>query len=286
MGHDVSVVSLRHLSGVKLFHSVDDAISSEQPDYVVIANKTSDHRNTLIKVSDALSTQNLLNTRILVEKPLFHTSIDHPFEATFKTYVGYHLRFHPIMKELKKRINQNKCLTAFAYVGQYLPLFRPQRDYRESYSSKLSEGGGALRDLSHELDYLSWFFGKPNNLFSLSGKISSLDIDSDDAATVLMSMQHCQMVMCELNYLDRPGKRFLNINTRDATLFADLIDNSLMVDNHKMDFSCDKDTPYREMHRSILEGESSEACTFSEGQTVMNLIKRIEGMKEAKQMIL
>ena len=38
MGHDVSVVSLRHLSGVKLFYSVDDAISSEQRDYVVIAN--------------------------------------------------------------------------------------------------------------------------------------------------------------------------------------------------------------------------------------------------------
>ena len=42
----------------------------------------------------------------------------------------------------------------------WLPYWRPERDYRESYSARADEGG-VLRDLVHELDYAIWAFGGP-----------------------------------------------------------------------------------------------------------------------------
>ena len=47
--------------------------------------------------------------------------------------------------------------------NSYLPKWR-KRDYRTSYSSSKSQGGGVLLDLSHELDYLTWIFPNIKNL--------------------------------------------------------------------------------------------------------------------------
>ena len=44
-------------------------------------------------------------------------------------------------------------------VGQYLPDWRPGTDYKSGVSAQKDLGGGALLELSHELDYLQWFFG-------------------------------------------------------------------------------------------------------------------------------
>ena len=38
------------------------------------------------------------------------------------------------------------------YAGQCLPTWRPESDYKNTYSAKSEKGGGVLRDLSHEID--------------------------------------------------------------------------------------------------------------------------------------
>jgi len=44
-------------------------------------------------------------------------------------------------------------------VGHFLPLWRPNADYRKSYRSKRWLGGGVDLELSHEIDYCLWLFG-------------------------------------------------------------------------------------------------------------------------------
>ena len=100
-----------------------------------------------------------------------------------------------------------KILSAHAHVGEWLPGWRPGRDYRDSNSAKKSDGGGVLRDLSHEIDYVLWLFGACRQLVAVAGHSSSLEIDSEDQASLLMKMESDSTVYVHLNYLDRPARR-------------------------------------------------------------------------------
>ncbi|SVB60066.1 uncharacterized protein METZ01_LOCUS212920, partial [marine metagenome] len=48
MGFSVSVLSARKNLPVNTFHSLEDALSLDSPEYVVVANKTHEHYATLI----------------------------------------------------------------------------------------------------------------------------------------------------------------------------------------------------------------------------------------------
>jgi predicted dehydrogenase len=47
-------------------------------------------------------------------------------------------------------------------------------------------GGGALLELSHELDYLQWIFGSAEWVSAVIGKQSKLEIDTEDSAHLVI----------------------------------------------------------------------------------------------------
>ena len=76
--------------------------------------------------------------------------------------VGFQLRYHPGFLRAKAWLGEGRigrALGLSARVGQYLPDWRPDQDYRESYSAKPGLGGGVIFDLTHELDLASAFIG-------------------------------------------------------------------------------------------------------------------------------
>ena len=81
------------------------------------------------------------------------------------------------------KLESKKIIHARIESGSYLPNWRPKQDYRSSCSAKKNLGGGVLLELSHELEYLSWIFGKPNWISAWVGKLSSLEIDVEDNET-------------------------------------------------------------------------------------------------------
>ena len=99
------------------------------------------------------------------------------------------------------------------YAGQYLPHWRPNIDYRDSYSSKKSQGGGVLLDLSHEIDYLNWLLDGTEEVMAVGGKLSALEIDSDDLYQISLKTKKCDLVQVELNYIDKVLRRYIIINT-------------------------------------------------------------------------
>ena len=48
-------------------------------------------------------------------------------------------------------------------VGHDLKKWRPDINYKDSVSAKKSLGGGALRELSHEIDLATHLFGTPSH---------------------------------------------------------------------------------------------------------------------------
>lgn len=279
LGHDVAVVSRRDVDVPELYSDVGDALRQHDPGYVVIANRTAEHRETL----QALDRAGFIGN-ILVEKPLFDAP--HPVDShTGHVFVAYNLRFHAVLRKLKKLLEGECIVSAHIYVGQYLPQWRPQADYRTSYSASARQGGGVLRDLSHELDYIAWFFGGWNSVAALGGHFSTLEIDSDDVFSVLLETPVCPVVSLQMNYLDRVGRRVVVVNTDHCTIEADLVKGSLAMNDQSETIVCGRDDTYREMHLALLEGRHETLCTLQEGADVLTLIAAIEQAARIRQWV-
>jgi CMP-N,N'-diacetyllegionaminic acid synthase len=78
--------------------------------------------------------------KILVEKPLFN-KVQKIETFNNDVFVAYNLRFHPLIEDLRKIIAKEKVLLFNAIAGQYLPFWRENLDYRESYSASYAKGG-------------------------------------------------------------------------------------------------------------------------------------------------
>ena len=134
---------------------------------------------------------------ILIEKPLSNhlTECLDFYEKTkalnVPILVGYNLRFLPSLNKLKKLFDEGitgKPNSIRVEVGQYLPNWRPGTNYSQSVSAQAELGGGALLELSHEIDYLRWIIGDFNWVFGIMERSGALAIDVEDMVQVLFSI--------------------------------------------------------------------------------------------------
>ena len=272
LGCQVAVMSRRSIEFSPSYADLSEALACWQPDYVVVANRTSEHHQTI----EAL-VQYGFQGRVLVEKPLFDKPSELPAHAFFQAAVAYNLRCHPLLTRLKSFLSDSANLfTASIYVGSYLPDWRPNTDYRQGYSAKKNEGGGVLRDLSHELDYALWLFGPWRKLTALCGHFSPLEIDSDDACSLLMETERCPLVSIHMNYLDRVPRREISVNTDQHTVRVDLIKNTLEINGVQEVFSVARDDTYRAQHQAMLDGNVEGLCTLGEAMETLFTIETAE----------
>jgi predicted dehydrogenase len=106
-------------------------------------------------------------------------------------------------------------------MGEYMPGWHPWEDYRQSYAAREEMGGGSLLAQIHEMDYLYWLFGLPTRLFAVGGHLSSLEIDVEDVASVLMDCRGIP-VHLHLDYIQRPPSRTLQVIGDAGKIFIDL----------------------------------------------------------------
>src|SRR5205807_10567443 len=91
-----------------------------------------------------------------------------------------------LVERLVEEVRIGRTLAARAHCGYYLPFWRPGRDYREGYGARQATCGGIILDSIHEFDYLTWLLGWPREVFAYAGRVSSLEIDTEDNADVLL----------------------------------------------------------------------------------------------------
>ena len=113
-------------------------IKKIDPDYIIIATKTSDHFKYLLFLE-----KNFSNKTILVEKPLFEKYKKLKIKNN-KIFVGYNLRYHPVLVFIKNFIKNKKIFSIDVNCHSYLPHWRKNRNYSKTNSAKKAYGGGAL----------------------------------------------------------------------------------------------------------------------------------------------
>lgn len=278
LGGRVSVVSRRVVEHKPLYKDLRQALKNENPHCVVVANETSEHGKTLRtlkKVSFAGS--------VLVEKPLFASPESLP--GLKSIFVAYNFRFHPGVVRLRRLLQGEKILSAQFYVGGYLPDWRPGTDYRKGYSASRKRGGGALRDLSHELDLALWLFGKWKRVAAIGGHFSRLKISSDDAFGLLLAAERCPLITVQVNYFDRPGHREILVNTERHTYKLDLLAGKLWIDRRAENVAAERDSTYRAEHAALLGKDRRNLCTAAQGLEVLRLIRAAEKASRTKRWV-
>jgi predicted dehydrogenase len=280
MGCNVSVVSKRIVDFPKVYYSLENAIKDQIFAYIVIANKTNEHYDTMLTL-----VENDFRGVVLLEKPLFESIHEVPKHKFKGCYVAYNLRFHPLIQKIKEIVANENLLSIQVYVGQYLPSWRPNSDYRNSYSAKRREGGGVLRDLSHELDYILWLFGKWERVVSLGGKYSNLDIDSEDVFAFLLTTSRCPVVNVQMNYLDMIVKREIIINTDNHSIKVDLVNGLFQIDGTVEKIETNRDMTYILQHKAILSKNEDNRCSLEKGNEVLIFLEAIEKSAQMKRWI-
>ncbi len=244
-------------------------------DYFIIATETSKHFEQLRFLESKVK-----NKTIFCEKPLFEKQKNLDIKHN-KVFVGYVLRFHPLIKKMKELLEDEKIILANVKCGQYLPSWRPNVDYRNSYSAKKEEGGGVLLDLSHEIDYTQWLCGNIEEVKSYQMKISDLEIDSDDFTTFIGKTDKDILLNVSIDYISKNTHRKLLVETFENTLELDFISNKLLKKNklgleETYHFSnLERNYMFEKMHLDIL-GKQEYICTFEEAYKLMNTIAVIQ----------
>ncbi len=247
-------------------------IETINPDYIIISSATSDHKKHI-----KLIEKKFIKKIVLVEKPLLEKFSNLNLKRN-TYYVGYQLRFHPVLQKLKGLIKRKvKVFNINIISNSYLPKWR-KRDYRTSYSSSKSQGGGVLLDLSHELDYLTWIFPNIKFTYLFKKKISSLSINTDDICIIngvdRNKKFHFQI---NLNYFSKIAKRSIHVDAEKFSFTGDLLKNNYQISF----FGRTKTERFKKinnlyltylMHKSILE---SKRNNLSDHRSGLELLKKI-----------
>jgi len=172
--------------GAEVHADLENGLATK-PEMVVVATPPAYHAVALVAALES-------GAHVFVEKPLdaTHEGALLAREAARRhdqvVWVGYQFRFHPAIRRLRELVAQGaigRPLLLRAEVGQYLPDWRPQQDYRASYNAHRNLGGGIILDASHEIDYSRLLMGEIVAVSAVAEKLSSLDIDVEDAALVV-----------------------------------------------------------------------------------------------------
>lgn len=271
MGHKVAAVSARETAALPRYTDLDAALSDFAPDYVAIANATAAHGPALETLAKAG-----FDGAVIVEKPLFATGAplpDHRFRAAA---VAYQLRCHPVVEALRGWTEGRRIVSAHAYAGQYLPDWRPGRDYRATASAGKDHGGGVLRDLSHELDLMAMLFGGWTNLTAAGGRFGDLEIDADDVFALTYETDRCPLATVQLNYHDRTVRRSIVVQATDGTAVADLAAGTFSTNGEPVRFEFEMDDIVADMHGRLLERDGVGLCSLEEGLAVCHMIDAAE----------
>lgn len=265
---------------VETYSEFGQAIAESKPDAVFVCTPPVYHVEQATLAVRA-------GAHVFIEKPLsdrlqgIDTLKDEVCKNRRVVQVGYNLRFHPGIRKLKQRVQEGavgKILWARVEVGQYLPDWRPWQDYRQSYTARRDQGGGILLDASHEIDYPLWLLGTPTELVCMGGKVSDLDVDVEDSATILVRFESGCQADIHVDFIQRTYSRSCALVGENGKLLWDYTKNEVSVvcpqSTEKMTYDFDSNQMYMsetEHFFDCIENESAPLCGLDDAQRTLRV---------------
>jgi len=260
-------------------------ITRIKPDAAFITNPTYLHIRTALQCASR-------GMHIFMEKPLSNSmrGIDRLCSICRKRklicYTAYGLRFHPVVKEIAKLIKGKKIYHARITCSSYLPDWRKGRDFKKVYSACKNQGGGVLLDLSHECDYIQYLFGPIKEISGNFGRISSVTVDAEDFADVLIKTYNSIPVNLHLNFLSLFNERRLVVDYEGGYLAGDLMQYKLEhLSNNKLQvktFPADRNKFLKEQIKYFFDNIGSLKIMNNLNES-KSLLKKILTFKQGRK---
>ena len=274
---------------VKVTDSIGDAIK-EGIQAAIISSPATLH----LKQSLELAKNGI---HLLIEKPISHTSdrvkelLKIVNENRITTMVGYVLRYDLGAMKFKNWLDnkvKGKILHARIECGSYLPDWRPDQDYRKTVSALSELGGGVLLELSHEVDYLYWFFGKPKDVQAQIRNSGTLDINVEDQVDLLMTSEQGYCISVQIDFNRRHVERKCKVLTTEGELIWDAVKQNVTwkgvnKEQFKYEYNNERNSIYRkqlEVFFDCIENDNDPIVTVKDGFNVISLIDAVRNSSE------
>ncbi len=194
--------------------------------------------------------------------------------------VGYCLRFSPSLRALRAAVGQGvvgRPLGVRAEVGQALDTWRPGAELRATVTADAALGGGALFELSHELDLLAWTFGPPEVRGAVLRNLGAHGLEVEESADLLLGWDGLDGT-AHLDLVRRPAVRTTTVWGEDGTLIWDGRARTLVRQGPDGAVTTlhgpDEEDVYRAQMTHLLacaRGEARPAVTLSEARDVLRV---------------
>lgn len=202
----------QEVSSEYVVRSIDrlEAALDMRPDVALIATPPSTHVRLALEAAQR-------GCHLFIEKPL-SDQLDDDLDQLLTvvqqrglvTLVGCNMRFHPGPARVKELLDQGvigRVLFARVFGGSYVPDWHPSEDYRCGYSANASMGGGCVLDGIHEIDLAQWYIGEVKTVAAMVSQISSLELDVEDVASIILQHVGGQHSEVHLDYVQRARVR-------------------------------------------------------------------------------
>jgi len=174
---------------------------------------------------------------LFIEKPLSHSrdGVDDLCTEVERrgliAMVACNMRFHPGPAKIKSLLEAGiigNPIAARIQCGSYLPRWRPQQDYRLSYSASPVHGGIVL-DGIHEIDLAVWYFGSAKVAAAVHLPASPIGLDTDGLSEILLYHACGTLSSVHLNFIQRDYRRTCQVIGAQGTIYWDFADTDVRV---------------------------------------------------------
>lgn len=250
-------------SGVEIVSSPNELVCSNL-DGLVIASPSGLHLNHL-----ALALEH--NVPCLVEKPLTTTEdgvediISRAESKGIAICAALNLRFHPCVEKAKDLLGEGAIghLThAYFEFSDWMPGWRPTRDYRQIYAADPVTGGVIFDDI-HEFDLACHLVGPAAVSASVATRSGCLDMAAEDRADIVLSHENGAQSALHLSYCSRGRCREFSIAGDEGRISVDLDLRTLVlrdIDGVRTDLEFDGD------YASDYQSEMKDFLAVIDGQ--------------------
>lgn len=273
----------------------ENQIIKLKPDITFICNPSSKHirfANMVAKIKSDIFIEKPLSNNLVGLKSLINRVNKNKLVCT----VGYQMRFHPLILDLKKIIDKEKygkLKTIKSSFGLFLPNWHKYENYKKVIYGKKKLGGGIILEMSHEIDYLNWLLGgKLINSKSFFSKISNLDIDVEDIFHSLLIYKKGNsniLVNLSMDFIQKLPERKSIFLFEKKIIILDLIENSLTLKEldkkkgkKKKLINFNRDKVYKDQIQSFLinvKKRTVPKVNLNESYQLLKLILKIKNNK-------
>jgi predicted dehydrogenase len=236
-----------------------------------------------------------LNIPLLIEKPLsdnlkkYEEASNTLLDLNEKIKIAYNLRYLNSMIFFKNFLRENllgKIYSVQSEVGQNLINWRPKKNYKHTVSSNKKLGGGALLELSHELDYLTWIFGDIQSVFCKLSNTNHFDIDVEDNVESILQTKSGLCINLHMDFLQNKTIRKCKVIGEKGTLDFDLLENKIIhyQENEKIEIIYnenvfDQNQPYIDMLQDFLNPDTEKLNNLASLDEAKYVLAIIEAMR-------